>query len=86
MKNIFKCSIILSLLLLITGCTKEEWINPAPITSLSDLTVFDNKDRVVAQVNGMYSSLKSGQHLGGRFQVYNDVRCENFLPNKAPTW
>ncbi len=46
MKNIFKCSIILSLILLITGCTKDEWMNPAPITSLSDLTVFDTKDRI----------------------------------------
>jgi hypothetical protein len=83
MKNILKGSIILVLILLITGCTKDEWMNPAPVTSLSDLTVFDTKDRVVAQVNGMYASLKSGQHLGGRFQVYNDVRCDNFLPNSS---
>lgn len=83
MKNILKGSIILVLILLITGCTKDEWMNPAPVTSLSDLTVFDTKDRVVAQVNGMYASLKSGQHLGGRFQVYNDVRTDNFLPNSS---
>ncbi len=83
MKNILKGSIILILILLITGCTKDEWMNPAPITSLSDLTVFDTKDRIEAQVNGIYTSLKSGQHLGGRFQVYNDVRAENFLPNSS---
>lgn len=83
MKNILKGSIILVLILLITGCTKDEWMNPAPITSLSDLTVFDTKDRVVAQVNGMYASLKSGAHRGGRFQVYNDVRADNFLPNSS---
>jgi len=83
MKNILKGSIILVLILLITGCTKDEWMNPAPVTSLSDLTVFDSKDRIVAQVNGMYASLKSGQHLGGRFQVYNDVRADNFLPNSS---
>jgi len=83
MKNILKGSIIFTLILLLNGCTKDEWMNPAPVTSLSDLTVFDTKDRVVAQVNGMYSSLKSGQHLGGRFQVYNDVRCDNFIPNSS---
>jgi len=83
MKNILKGSIILVLILLITGCTKDEWMNPVPVTSLSDLSVFDTKDRIVAQVNGMYASLKSGQHLGGRFQVYNDVRCDNFLPNSS---
>ncbi len=83
MKSIFKGSVILLLILVVTGCMKDEWMNPAPITSLSDLTVFDTKDRIVAQVNGMYSSLKSGQHLGGRFQVYNEVRCDNFLPNSS---
>jgi hypothetical protein len=80
MKSILKYSIVF-VILLISGCTKEEWMNPAPITSLSDLTVFDTKDRVIAQVNAMYASLKSGQHLGGRFQVYNDIRDDNFLPN-----
>lgn len=83
MKNIYKGSIILALILLITGCSKDEWMNPAPITSLSDLTVFDTKDRIESQVNAMYASLKSGQHLGGRFQVYNDVRSDNFIPNSS---
>ncbi len=83
MKNILKASIILLLILLTTGCTKDEWMNPAPITSLSDLTVFDTKERIENQVNGMYASLKSGQHLGGRFLIYNDVRCDNFLPKSS---
>lgn len=84
MKNILKGSIILSVvILLLNGCSKEEWMNPAPKTSLSDLTVFETKDRIEAQVNGMYTSLKSGQHRGGRFQVYNDVRADNFLPNSS---
>jgi hypothetical protein len=83
MKKVIKGSIILALILLISGCTKDEWMNPAPITSLSDLTVFDTKDRIEAQVNGMYASLKNGWHLGGRFQAYNDLRCDNFLPNSS---
>lgn len=80
MKNIIKFSVVF-LILLISGCTKEEWMNPEPTTSLSDLSVFNTKDRVSAQVAGMYASLKSGQHLGGRFLVYNDIRSDNFLPN-----
>ncbi|MGE5420464.1 MAG: RagB/SusD family nutrient uptake outer membrane protein [Chloroflexota bacterium] len=80
MKNILKYSIVF-VILLMSGCSKEEWMNPAPVTSLSDLTVFDTKDRVKAQVTAMYASLKSGQHLGGRFQVYNDIRDDNFIPN-----
>ena len=73
MKNIFKISIAFALLFTI-GCSKE-YLNPNTETSLSDLTVFDNKDRVVAQVNGMYAFMKSGAFLGGRFFVYNDVRA-----------
>lgn len=63
------------------GCVKDEWMNPAPITSVQENIMFDTKGRVIAQVNGMYTSLKSGQHLGGRFQVYNDIRADNFIPN-----
>lgn len=80
MKNILQFSIVF-LILLISGCSKEEWMNPAPITSVQEDIMFDTKDRVIAQVNGMYTSLKSGQHLGGRFLIYNDIRSENFLPN-----
>lgn len=83
MKNILKGSIIFTLILLMTGCSQEEYLNPVPKTSLSDLSVFDNKERIEAQVNGMYASLKSGQHLGGRFHAYNEVRCDNYIPNST---
>jgi hypothetical protein len=83
MKNIFKISVVFVIILLMNGCVKEEWMNPAPISSVQEESIFDTKDRVIAQVNGMYSSLKSGQHLGGRFQVYNEVRDDNFIPNSS---
>jgi hypothetical protein len=81
MRNILKITIALILLLTI-GCSKD-LLNPVPQTSLSDLTVFDNKDRVVAQVNGMYDAMKSANYLGGRFFVYNDIRDENFIPKST---
>lgn len=77
MKNILKSLIGLSLLLLITACSKE-YLDPVPKTSLSDLSVFDNADRILAQVNGIYDRMKSGQYLGGRYFIYNDIRAENF--------
>jgi hypothetical protein len=83
MKKIIKGSIILALILLITGCTKDEWMNPVPTTAVYDQFAFDTKARIEEQVNGIYASLKSGQHLGGRFQIYNDVRCDNFLPRSS---
>ena len=82
MKNIFKGSIVLILILLTDGCSKE-YLEPVPKTSLSDLSVFDTKDRVVAQANGMYALMKSGAFLGGRYFVYNDVRAENFIPKSS---
>ncbi len=81
MKNILKITIVLGLLLS-TGCSKE-FLDPVPQTSLSDLTVFDTKDRVVAQVNGMYDNLKVANFLGGRFFVYNDIRDDNFIPKST---
>ena len=81
MKNILKISIVFALLLSM-GCSKK-YLDPVPQTSLSDLTVFDTKDRVVAQVNGMYAAVKSGAYLGGRFQVYGDLRADNFIPNSS---
>jgi starch-binding outer membrane protein, SusD/RagB family len=82
MKNIMKGSIVSLIILLTAGCSTE-YLDPVPKTSLSDLTVFDNKDRVVAQVNGLYAFVKSGQYLGGRFYVYNDIRAENFIPKSS---
>jgi hypothetical protein len=78
MRNIFKISAALALLLTI-GCSKE-FLDPVPQTSLSDLSVFDNKDRVEAQVNGMYAAVKAGWYLGGRYQAVGDMRGDNFIP------
>jgi hypothetical protein len=81
MRKILKISAGVAFLLL-AGCSTE-YLEPVPETSLSDLTVFDTKDRVVAQVNGIYDQMKSGAYLGGRYQVYNDIRAENFIPKSS---
>jgi hypothetical protein len=78
MRNILKISVAF-VMLLTMGCHKE-FLDPVPQTSLSDLSVFDNKDRIVAQVNGMYSAVKSGWYLGGRYEVAGDIRGDNFSP------
>ncbi|HUW93792.1 MAG TPA: RagB/SusD family nutrient uptake outer membrane protein [Bacteroidales bacterium] len=77
MKTILKSLTGILLLLLMTACSKE-YLDPVPKTSLSDLSVFDNADRILAQVNGIYDRMKSGQYLGGRYFIYNDIRAENF--------
>ena len=81
MRNMIKTTICLVFLALV-GCSTD-MLSLSPKTSLGELQAFDTKDRVVGQVNGMYASMKSGNYLGGRFQVYNDVRADNFLPKST---
>jgi starch-binding outer membrane protein, SusD/RagB family len=57
----------------------DEYLDPAPKTSISDLTAFDTRDRILGQVNALYVPFKSGQYLGGRYQIYNDIRGDDFL-------
>ena len=81
MKNIFKGTILF--LALFLGSCSTDLLSPEPKTSLGELQAFDTKDRVIGQVNGMYAMIKSGAFLAGRFQVYNDVRADNFLPKST---
>jgi hypothetical protein len=77
MKNIIKFFVLIFIMLLPGSCSKEK-LDPVPKTSISDLTAFDTKDRIVGQVNGLYDRMKNGQYRGGRFLIYNDIRAENF--------
>jgi starch-binding outer membrane protein, SusD/RagB family len=78
MRNILIISVAFVLLVTI-GCSKK-YLDPVPQTSLSDLSVFENKERIVAQVNGMYAAVKNGWYLGGRYQSVGDMRGDNFIP------
>lgn len=60
------------------GCNKSK-LEPIPQTSLSDAVAFSDSARSVQQVNGLYSAIKTGQMLAGRYQVYQDVRGEEFI-------
>ncbi|MFA6126114.1 MAG: RagB/SusD family nutrient uptake outer membrane protein [Bacteroidales bacterium] len=82
MKNKILGSLLLLMIILFGGCTKD-LLNLDPKTSLGETNAFETKDRIVGQVNGMYAFMKSGAFLGGRYFVYNDVRAENFLPKST---
>ncbi|MEI8225777.1 MAG: RagB/SusD family nutrient uptake outer membrane protein [Bacteroidota bacterium] len=77
MKNIIKFFVLIFVMLLPGSCSKEN-LDPVPKTSISDLTAFDTKDRIVGQVNGLYDRMKNGQYRGGRFLIYNDIRANDF--------
>ncbi len=79
MKNIKIFSFLALLISLGFSSCFTDLLDPVPETAISDLSAFDTKDRIEAQVNGIYSSFKHGQYLGGRYQVYNDIRGDDWL-------
>ncbi len=65
--------------LLVPNACQKDLLDPAPLNSLSDKTIFATPDRFLSLINGIYDNLKSGQFYGGRYLVYGDIRCEEFL-------
>lgn len=63
------------------SCSKAK-LNPVSTTDLSDASVFATEDRIANQVHGLYGAIRSGQFMGGRYFIYNDVRGENFINEK----
>lgn len=77
---------VLITLVSFTGCIKEEKLDTASQTDFFDKTPFETETRIEHQVRGIYSGLRSGQFLGGRYHIYNDARAENYLsddPNRV---
>ena len=62
----------------VTSCAKKDALNPVPSTSISDLTAFNTKDRIEGQVRGIYATIKNSGMYGGRYQIFNDIRGEEF--------
>lgn len=57
----------------------EDLLDPAPKTSLFSGVAFDTPARISLQVNNLYDYMKSGSFLGGRYQVYGDIRANDFI-------
>jgi hypothetical protein len=73
-------------LTIVTSC-KKDFLEAIPETTISEATAFDTPERVLTQVNGLYSTLRSqyvdvdGNILGflsGRYQIFSDIRAEEF--------
>lgn len=78
----------LAVLLTTNSSCKKDFLEAVPETSISDATAFDTPERILTQVNGLYSSLKSGDvdpdgnvlaFLSGRYQIFSDIRAEEFV-------
>lgn len=66
MKNILKGLLVLLILVLLGACSKEN-LNQDPETRISEQYIFDTKERVLGQVNGMYAFMKVGNYRGDAF-------------------
>jgi hypothetical protein len=64
-----------------TYSCQKDLLNPVSQTAVSDQggQPFSTAARIQSQVLSLYGNLRNGQFLGGRFQVYNDVKAENWL-------
>ncbi|MFC6225616.1 RagB/SusD family nutrient uptake outer membrane protein [Hymenobacter artigasi] len=58
---------------------QDHRLNPIPETTVSDQAVFTTPSRITAQVNNLYSYVKTGGFLGGRFQIFSDIRANDFI-------
>src|SRR4051812_13186709 len=74
-------SLLCFLVMLLSACNKS-LLDPVPETSISDVTAFDTPERILAQVNGLYSGVKNAQLFGGRYTIYQELRADEFIMNK----
>ncbi|WP_158796399.1 RagB/SusD family nutrient uptake outer membrane protein [Pedobacter sp. L105] len=76
-----KYLLILGFGVLLNCSCKKDLLYPVSQTQVSDQNYqpFSTSDRIQSQVLGLYNSLRDGRLLGGRFQVYNDVKADNWI-------
>lgn len=79
MKNNLKYILCSSLLVLsLASCKKNEWLNPNPLTLITDETAFGSAERIGNQVNGLYVNLKATNLYGSWGVLLSDVRTGEF--------
>lgn len=73
--------IILGLGMIFASSCQKELLTPESQTQVADQAYqpFTTAARIQSQVLALYNSVRNGQFLGGRFQVYNDVKAENWI-------
>lgn len=67
--------------LLLLGACERHSLNIVSTTSITDASAFNTAPRILNLVRGLYSSARSGNLLGGRYFIYNEIRGENFINN-----
>jgi hypothetical protein len=78
-----KFILIIGIALLTSYSCQKSQLYPALPTQISNQggVAFSTSARIYSQVLGLYAQLRSGQLYGGRFQIYNDVKADNWINN-----
>lgn len=79
LKHTFALGLLSASLVLGSSSCDDNRLDPVPETYLESSQAFDTPSRVLLQVNNMYDYVKAGAFLGGRYQVYGDIRANDFL-------
>lgn len=76
---------ILGISLLSTVACQKSKLYPVSQTSISnqDGQPFSTAARIQSQVFGLYQTLRNGQLYGGRYEVYNEVKADNWINSTA---
>src|SRR5690242_15103359 len=81
MKNFIKLIVVLfEAGILGTSCKKGIHYSQ-PQTAISEQVAFSTPDKILAQVNNLYSKLQNASYYGGRLILFNEQRGEEFSQN-----
>jgi len=83
MKNIKKYALLVLMTSVILSSCEMDRLEPDPFLAAPEEIVFDTRAAITAQVTGIYAAFRSGQYLGGRYQVYNDIRSGDWLMHQS---
>lgn len=74
-----KIFIFLFFLISLISCEKDKYLNPNPSAIITEDVAFESSDRILHQVNGLYSKLKHGNFLGSYYFIMSDIRAGDFV-------
>ncbi len=84
-KILIKISALAAASLILTSCF-QDYLDPIPKISISDLTAFETAQKIEGQVLGLYQAMRtetntvniSQAFLSGRTQIYLDIKGDDF--------
>src|SRR6186713_2465197 len=81
MKNIKSIAPLLLLIVIVTGACKKNILDTQPQTRISEDIAFSTPEKILAQVNNLYSKIQNASYYGGRHVIFNEQRGEEFSQN-----